>query len=520
MNYSLDPIADIPMGKQKALHLLNRAMIGPSGTDVEQFAELTIEESMDILLDPGTEPGPPLQVFGTDPNVAQGETWVDAALDGAVRFRRKKSYWSWWIGELLNQQSSLREKMVLFWHNHFVTEVNVVNIPAYLYDYNQLIRQHALGDFKSMAAGMTVNTAMLRYLDGIKNTAASPNENYSRELFELFTIGKGPLIGEGDYTNYTELDVQEGARVLTGWKLDNETLSAYYKDWAHDKGSKTFSAHYGNQSISNQGETEYLALIDMIFSKKETARALVRKLYRWFVYYSIDEEIELQIIEPLANTLFNNGYDLSPVLRQLLSSQHFFDMDLRACYIKNPLEFILGSLRRLDVSIPDELEVKYEFWHFFRLLSGYQDMELGGPPDVAGWPAYYLAPAYNELWINSATLPQKAEFSAKLLSGNYQKKGYKLIVDVIGLAEKTSVPSDPDQLITEFCELLLPVPISEEKLSELKEVLIPGLPDFEWSEEWFNYKDNPGKQSYKDAVTNALRLLLEAIMLLPEYYLI
>lgn len=519
MIHSLEPITDTPIGRRNAIHLLNRSLFGTTLSEINEFSGLTIGEALDRLLDPAELPGPPLQVFGTDPNIPFGEPWVDAAPDSNVRARRKKSLRSWWIGEILNQAPNLREKMVLFWHNHFVTEVNAVGIPAYMYDYVDLIRRNAFGNFKTLAEAMTVNTAMLRYLDGVQNTAVSPNENYARELFELFTIGKGPQIGDGNYTFYTEQDVQEGARVLTGWKVNNRTLSSWFNISKHDMGEKRFSAYYGDHTISNKGDTEYLALLDMIFAKMETARALVRKLYRWFVYYSIDEDIEIQVIEPLAEILYQNGYEVEPVLRKLLASQHFFDAGLRGCYIKSPLEFILGSLRRMETLIPDSLELRYEFWNLFHQLSLQQEQNLGTPPDVAGWPAYYLEPSFNELWINSASLPQKAEFTTKLINGVYKRMDTKLIVDVITLVEKTSQPSDPGLLITELCDLMLPVPISENQLNQLKEVLIPGLPDFEWTAEWNNYKANPGDDNLKAAVENALRNLLEAIMHLPEYYL-
>ncbi len=519
MNYSLEPIEANPLGKENAMHLLNRSTMGSARDDYHSFAALTISEALDLLLDAGVPPPPPLQIFGTDPNVPFGDTWVDAPLDGNVRFNRKKSLRSWWTGTLLNQQMTLREKMVLFWHNHFVTETNVVGIPAYLYDYNVLIRQYATGNFKELTKKMTVNTAMLRYLDGIKNTAASPNENYARELFELFTIGKGPLIGDGNYTYYTEQDVQEGARVLTGWKVNNSDLSAWFNTSKHDTGNKTFSDYYGNQSITDQGSNEYSVLIDMIFDKKQTARTMVRKLYRWFVYYQIDEEVETQIIEPLTDTFFDNGYLIQPVLRKLLSSQHFFDHDFRGSYIKNPIEFTLGTLRKLEVEIPEDLMSAYEFWNLFYFLSSYQEMELGTPPDVAGWPAYYLEPGFNELWINSATLPQKAEFTSRLLGNSYTRNGITLKVDVIALAEATSQPSNPVILITELCELLLPVSVSSEVIDELKEVLIPGLPDFEWTVEWNNYLGDPNNTTLKEAVENALGQLLDAIMHSPQYYL-
>lgn len=507
------------MGRERAKHLLNRTLFGAKRSDIDQFAALTISEALDILLADSSPPEPPLQIWGDDPNVAFGETWVDAALDSDLRFKRKKSLWAWWMGQILNQQTNIREKMVLFWHNHFVTEVSVVGIPAYLYDYNQLIREQAIGNFKSLAAEMTINTAMLRYLDGTSNTAGSPNENYARELLELFTIGKGPLISEGNYTYYTEEDVQEAARVLTGWKINNNNLASYFNSSKHDTGEKTFSDYYGNRTISGNGDTEYLDLIDMIFEKQQTATSLATKLYRWFLYYNIDEEVQSQIIAPLSDTLFNNGYDVKAVLRQLLSSEHFFDIDFRGCYIKNPVELIIGTLRRLEVSIPEDLATEYEFWYLFYILARDQELDLGTPPDVAGWPAYYLAPQFNELWINSATLPQKSDFTTKIIYGNYRKKGEVIRADLIALAEMTSTPSDPGTLISELCELLLPVTVSEAQITELKEVLIPGLPDFEWTVEWNDYKSNPEDTALKEAVTNALGLLVDAIMHMAEYHL-
>jgi len=130
-----------------------------------------------------------------------------------------------------------------------------------------------------------------------------------------------------------------------------------------------------------------------------------------------------------------------------------------------------------------------------------------------------MEPQFNELWINSSTLPLKAEFSTKLLYGRYKKKGFVIRPDVLALAELVSEPSDADALITELCALLLPVPLSEDQLDQLKEVLIPGLPDFEWTLEWNKHKENPEDQALKNAVENALGLLLEAIMHMPEYYL-
>ena len=514
----LDPVSGV-LGREAAKHLLERCLFGAKKSDIDSFSGLTVSQALDNLLAVLPAPSPPVNINPEDTGVPLGETWVDAPDVQAFRSGRRKSLRSWWVGLIIGQGTSLLEKMVLFWHNHFVTEVPAVNRPRYLYDYNALIRKQALGNFKVLAEEMTISTAMLKYLNGDKNVAGSPNENYARELFELFTIGKGPLIGEGNYTNYTETDIQEAARVLTGWKIDATTQESWFNVSKHDAGIKTFSEIYGSLQIVNNGDQEYLDLISMIFGKKETARHLVRKLYRWFVYYIIDDNIESQVIEPLATTLYDSGYELIPVLRQLLSSEHFFDETYRGCYIRNPYEHMAGTLRKLEAVFPAEKLEKYAFWNTYYYQARNQEMLLGEPPDVAGWPEWYLSPQYNQLWINSVTLPQKAIFSDRMLSYGWTKQGYKLAADPIVMAEKVSNPGDPDILINEWAEIFLPVTLSQEQMDYLKDILIPGLPDFEWTLEWNKYKDNPGDQNQKQAVEAVLRSVLKAMLRMPEYYL-
>jgi len=514
----LDPVNGV-LGRAAAKHLLERCLFGAKKSDIDYFAGLTVDQAMDGLLAVLPAPSPPVNINPDDTDVPLGQTWVNAADVQAYRNLRKKSLRSWWVGLIIDQGPSLVEKMVLFWHNHFVTEVPAVSRPRYLYDYNALLRKHALGNFKDLAGEMTINTAMLKYLNGDENVEGSPNENYGRELFELFTIGKGPLIGEGNYTNYTEQDIQEAARVLTGWKINGTTQESWFNASKHDTGTKTFSEVYDSLVITNGGDQEYLELVSMIFGKKETARHLVRKLYRWFVYYIIDDSIESLVIEPLATTLYDNGFELIPVLRQLLSSEHFFDETYRGCYIRNPYEHMAGTLRKLEAVFPTDELLQYEFWNSYYYQARNQEMILGEPPDVAGWPEWYLSPQYNQLWINSATLPQKAIFSDRILSYGWTKQGYKLVANPIGMAELVSVPGDPNILIIEWAELFLPLALSQEQIDYLKDILIPGLPDFEWTLEWNKYKDNPGDQNQKQAVEAVLRSVLTAMLRMPEYYL-
>lgn len=209
-------------------------------------------------------PEPPVNYFfNDDPNVPIGTTWVDKPFSRAVNFipYRFNSLYAWTMGLLLEEGISVREKMTLFWHNHFVTEN--INDPKYTYNYISLLRENALGNFQELTKEVTINPSMLRYLNGNQNTRRAPNENYARELLELFTIGKGELAGPGDYTTFTETDVIEIAKVLTGWvdvgylSADpNQQPGAFYLINRHDLEQKQLSHRFGNTTILNAGNRE------------------------------------------------------------------------------------------------------------------------------------------------------------------------------------------------------------------------------------------------------------------------
>ena len=510
------------LGFNRAKHLANRALFGARLSEIRFLADKTIDEALDFLLqDPISPLSPPLGAKDSDLEIPVGTTWVNTPYNYKYRSQRIYSYNCWWIGRLIHQDLSLKEKMTLFWHNHFVIENDVVKNTNFNFKYNELIFRASLGNFKTLTEEMTVNVGMLNYLDGVDNEAGAPNENYARELFELFTVGKGPLIEEGNYTNYTEHDIREAAKVLTGWKTNSNTNTSYFNSSKHDKSIKTFSEIFENHSITNNEEHEYKDLISMIFQKKETARFLIRKIYRWFVYYIIDENIEAEIIEPLATLFVQSDFELKPVLKKLLSSNHFFDENYRGCMIKNPLELNIGILRQLEFKVPDNtnIEIQYGFWNLVRYHTSTQDMELGNPPDVAGWPAWYLEPLYNELWINTATIPNKATLiKTAILWGIRPGSGMdKIYYDPFALAYLVNNPGDINELIETITSLLFPVAISNEQKNELKETLIPGLPDFEWTAEWNKYINNPDDENQKNAVKNSLNNLLTKMCLMAEY---
>lgn len=512
-------------GYAQAAHLLRRCLFGPTRPDILAAASSNLTAVLNGLLTvPTTAPDPPVNVSAADTSVAIGQTWTTQPFDQTLEGVRRASLRDWWLGQQLGQGTSLVEKMTLFWHNHFVVAFNDINDARMGYEYCRLLRQQALGNVKQLTKDVTVTPAMLRYLNGNQSVAGAPNENYGRELLELFTVGKGPLIGPGNYTNYTEADVQAAARVFTGWRdLNTPPVSSYFTASRHDTTTKVFSAAFGNATIPSSGSTEYQALINLIFQQAETARFIVRKLYRWFVYYVIDAQTETGIIQPLATLLVQNNFEIAPVLRALFNSEHFFDAANVGCLIKNPLDFTVGVCRQMQVVFPpaSNVVVQYGMWDYLSSLCYVQQQTLGDPPNVAGWPAYYQTPQYHELWINSVTLPRRNQVTDLFIGNGYTRSGVKIVIDTVALVQSfpATIASDCNLLIDEFVRLLVPITLTASQVAFLKTALLPGLPDFEWTVEWQQFLAAPTVTAKRTAVTTKLQAMLRALMGLAEYHL-
>ncbi|NUO01583.1 MAG: DUF1800 family protein, partial [Saprospiraceae bacterium] len=349
-----------PWAFEQAAHLLRRTMFGPTYEQIKTVRDQGMNATVAQLFQDLPLPAPPINYyFEEDPNVPVGSTWIDAPYSTTVNLAqyRGRSLRGWTLGQILEEGISVREKLVLFWLNHF--GIGNVNDPKFNYRHSNLLRTHAWGNFKQLIKDITISPSMLRFLNGNQNTRIAPNENYARELLELFTIGKGPQVGPGDYTNYTEDDVLQMAKVLTGWRdRGYNTLNAatpvesFFQANLHDTGVKQLSHRFDNVTISNLGNQEYAHLVDIIFQKDEVARFISRKLYRWFIYYIITDDAEANVIEPMAQLLIANNYELAPVLKALLSSAHFYDMLNVGPMIKNPLDFVAGTLKQFEVAMP------------------------------------------------------------------------------------------------------------------------------------------------------------------------
>ena len=508
-------------------HLLNRTMFGAKAADINYFKSKGLVASVDELLNvPATLPLPPVNDYNTttytDPNIPIGKTWVnDISLDGTTNSYRTSNYKKWLLSIWVNQERNIREKLTLFWSNHFGTEADTIVYATMTYNHHQILRTNCLGNFKQMVRAVTTDPGMLRYLNGYLSTKTAPDENYGRELQELFTVGK-----EGG-AKYSEDDVKNAAKTLTGWKID-ATFNAVFDSTRHDTTNKTFSAFYNNTIIAGRtgasGAIETDDLLNMIFQKSEVAKFICRKLYRYFVYYYIDDNVETNIITPLANAFVANNFEIKPVLKLLLQSEHFYDSLYIGCQIKSPIDHVVGFLRQYEIAFPDTAVNYLDAYSLYNNMVA-QLIGMGqspvDPPNVAGWPAYYQAPDYNELWINADTLPKRNKFTDLMIETGYTKAASKIIVNTIQFAKNVCTnPADPNLLIDSLFAFLVSTDIDASLKTTLKvQLLLTGqTSDYYWTDAWNLYLTTPTTINF-NIVNTRLKALLKYIMNLPDYQL-
>ena len=521
-----------PWTEQEVVHLLKRTMFGAKRADVNYFKNLSMSQAVQELLNPtAPDPGPPVKEYVTsttlgvnaDANILQGTTWInDINNDGTVQSQRRASYKKWWTGVMINQDRSIREKLMLFLIDHFGNETTDIGVTNWTYRQHELIRQYALGNYKELVRNITKDLSMLRYLNGYLNNASAPDENYARELFELFTLGKGPD------SQYTEADVKEAAKVLTGWQINFTTWQTIFTASRHSTANKTFSPFFNNTVITGRtgataGDLELADLLNMVFSQGEVAKFIVRKLYRWFVYYTIDDNTEQQVIAPLATIFRNNNYELKPVLTALFQSQHFYDVLNRGCVIKNPADQVIGSIRELNTSFPTATDYlsNYSMWNLMSNWMTNMGMSLNDPPNVSGMPAYYQEPLYHEIWINADSLPKRNQFTDTMIATGYLVNGIRLKFDCVALAQTFLNPGNPNDLIDEAVDRFFRNPLSVSSKAQIKtQILLTGQQwDYYWTNAWMAYTANPTTANF-NTVNSRLMNLFKYLFNLAEYQLI
>lgn len=497
------PAANNPWDYSNAVHLLRRCIIGVTEWEVRRAVAEGLPATVDRLMRrippatdnisdfAGKEPhtGPPPE--GPDYNV-----WVWEKLE------RRDRLGMWQLQVIGTAPTSIQERMTLFWHSHIPTQMGKVEFAEYMFVQNMTLRNGALGSVKELIRAMTKDVGMLIFLDGVANNRYRLNANYARELMELFTMGRTDRYGQ---PNYTETDVREAARALTGWvtmvspndSRFHSTSSVFIPDhW--DQGEKVV---FGRRGTWNADD-----IIEIIFTERaeQVAWFICQKLYTTFVRHQPDE----QVIEAMAGLLQQSNWQIEPVLRALFSSKHFYLAENMGTIHKTHVSFYLGLIRTLGLQfVPDfDAATRSPFNNLSRRLLGIGELPFY-PPDVQGW-------RQGRAWVSSSTLAQREQFAVEIARNASRhipplpQLARLYTFDPLLLARTFPQPNDPHALCDDIIQLLVAAPVSVAEREALHQVLLDGGKDYEWN------IDDPAQRA-----TDRIRKLLEAIFKLPQFHL-
>lgn len=382
----------------RARHLLNRAGFGVPVSAVRRLAAMPPDRAVAAFVDYETTPDtlPPPDDLPETPDFRTLRRTMEGMSEQERQALRRKRMGEdraaiqglqrWWLERMCRSQRPLEEKMTLFWHGHFVTSAEKVRDPRQNLEMNRVLRAHATGGFRSLLGAVARCPAMLRYLDNMQSTRARPNENWARELLELFTLGIG---------NYTEEDIRAAARAFTGWTVRDGAF--HFNERQHDPGTKTFLGRTGPLGGDD--------VMDRILEQPACARHLCGRLWRFFAH----DEPEPEIVEGLAATLREGGHQMKPVLRRLFSSRAFFSDRVMFSQIKSPAQLTVNLHVLLDVPLPEQPPVA-------QLAMRAMGQDLLYPPNVKGWDG-------GRAWINTDTLLVRANYAGHLVSGTAPSLG-------------------------------------------------------------------------------------------------
>lgn len=437
------PSAGAPWDERRIRHLLRRTGFGATVPEVDAFRSSPAQAAVSQVLDAGRRA--PLL---TPPDWAE----LDRPERGTAAYSQYTSDNRRWRREFeLDLLSSyfaptLRDKLTVFWQNHFVASVFRYDLARHAFVYVQTIRTHALGNFKQFVFDMGLTPAMLIFLDGISNAVGMPNENYARELMELFTMG---LEAPDGSPNYTQDDVRELARALTGWTVNPRTLVAEFDPARHDDGAKTL--------FGRTDQFDYASAIDWLFEARADAIAhyVCTRLYEAFVAAPANPAH----VETLA-AQFKTDWAIDPIVERLLRSEAFFDAGVIGAQVSDAVSFLIGRYRETGTSALPESQLGKLSLQLERLEQPYFQ-----PPNVGGWPR-------GRGWLTTDSLPRRWTLTAQNMSG--------VLANVQALALTFPDPFDAQTLAVDLARHLLAVPLGEEDERVLGDILLGGLPPYEW----------------------------------------
>jgi uncharacterized protein (DUF1800 family) len=391
----------VPLERRQIAHLLRRAGFGARPGELDAYARLGFNGAVARLVD-----------YDQVPNTAVEQ--AVAVMEGELDLTRLPSIQQIWLYRMLHTTRPLQEKMVLFWHDHFATGNSKVGRPELMYQQNKLFRAHALGSFRDLLRGVSRDPAMLRWLDGNSNRSARPNENYARELMELFTMGVG---------HYSEIDVREAARAFTGWFL-NRDLEFTFNARQHDSGAKTF--------LGRTGKWDGDDIINIILDQPATAEFIATKLYSYFVH----DHPSQATIRQLAERFRTSGYSIRELVRAIFLHPDFKSDDAYHAVVKSPAEYLIGSMHALGAE---------EFLQNPQGILTRMGMNLYNPPNVAGWN-------WGLDWIGTNTLVERLNTAMTLTTqrGNTAARG----MNPVEIANQAGARS-PEALVEALLDLLV-----------------------------------------------------------------
>ncbi|MGY6742396.1 MAG: DUF1800 family protein [Cecembia sp.] len=530
INVGLEPYNG-PFTELHLAHLIKRISFGVSTTEMAQFRNNTIDQILDRFFNFNLNYPEPINNYngesdeGMDPEVEAGESFVRASFDRDFEGARITSLKTWMIGRILNGQNSSLEKMIFFWWHFLPIKLWEVFISKIGYRYIKMLERNAAGNFKVMIRDLTLDPGMLIFLSGAFNNRDTPDENFARELQELFCIGKGKDAA------YTEEDVRMTARVLTGWTVDWDSVHeygepiSYFNPEAHHTGEKRFSAFYGNRVIAGRegeaGAGELDELLDMIFANPECSKHFARKIYGFFVTPVITEQAERLVISPLAQVIRQHNFDVLPALRVLFKSAHFYHHHIIGVAIKTPLDFTLGFWKTFNMRRAANLAEERQMYENVLWQMANTGLEIGDPPNVAGWTPFYQTPLYDKIWINTYTIARRTFLTDALVFWGFRLNDmFSVQANVLNFVTTLANPEDPNALIKESSLLLLGVELGPIQFEQVKQVLLSGQEqDYYWTGAWLTYEGNPDNLEARTVVLNRLNPAFQILLQMAETHL-
>ena len=546
-------------GPAQKKHLLNRTMVGMAKRHMDDLEGLNLEEAIDLIFTP-EELGEPVNNYfyemtnedwiknhGRD-DVGPGEPFV---YRNCVKFKdignecyhgsRVNATYSFFDKSIYNQSTSIHWKLFMFLHNLIPSNSGPGGYKG-LFGYFKLIFDSCYKDYRETIYDITINPSMLEYLNLGLSRKETPDENYAREVQELFTVGKRP------FSKYTEEDVRGVARALVGWRIDLESwqeeglMTSSFNPLNHDIGDKQFSSFYNNTKIyGRQGEDgakELDDVIKMIFNTDESAIYLSSRLYQFFVYHDISDNVEENIIKPMAKIMRENDFSLVEPLKILLKSEHFFDISFYNSMIKSPQDFVFGVLKEFDLINgdiqnyqeqqngnnnyipPERLTNPISRWYYLsdqiRIMTMTLGMEIGNPPSVSGWPAYYQAPVYDLFWINSMTIQSRVKFTQLVtIWGLWMQDNNQLTLDRVKYILTYQSANNLEALIEELANRFLGGEVQLKTKERIKQSVLNGVNESYWTEAINGYKNDPTPNKKRE-LNNRVQELLSKLLQLGE----